>query len=148
MQAAFYGQIFAAEFIGAGHEVRVSNIDLGAPFYSAYAAYDDGKLSRIGIANLNYWSKKTESTPTSRNFTLSWDRNIKGLEIGRLTSPEGAAASADQNITWGGMSWNVRGDGSGVQVVNDMETVRFARDRKEVQIGVRAIEAAMLFLKY
>ncbi|OCL05021.1 glycoside hydrolase family 79 protein [Glonium stellatum] len=42
---AFYGQIFAAEFIGVHDNVRLANIDLNSPFLSAYATYEDGALT-------------------------------------------------------------------------------------------------------
>lgn len=65
---AFYEQIFSAEFVGDSENVRVSNIDMHDPFLSVYAAYDDGKLGRVAVSNLELWSANdTKPRPLNQN---------------------------------------------------------------------------------
>lgn len=143
---AFYGQIFAAESIGAQGNVRVANIDLNFPFLSAYAAYEDDVLARIAIVNLHLWSGKTgNSTRLPQNIALSVGADTKTAKIKKLTSPHGGTAVASDQITWGGMQWTYESNGTGVRVLNDTQVLP-AHEGK-VDLEVLASEAVIAFLQ-
>ncbi len=79
----------------------MTEIGLKDKFFTAYTAYDDKKLARIAINNLNLWSGDPKSAPSrsSRKVTLSIEDYAKSIEAKELTSPFGGTASTKQNIT-------------------------------------------------
>lgn len=145
VHAAFYGQLFAAEFRGDGDNVRVFNRDLDKPFVSAYMAYDNGKLSRVAIFNLDLWSQVDTPQREKKDVTLNIGDLAKSVEIKRLTAVKGGTAGVS-NITWGGEQWTAESGGKGVPLLNDTITVPVNNDK--VQFSVQASEAVMLFVKY
>lgn len=145
VHAAFYGQIFSAEFIGDSENVRVSNIDLHHPYLSVYAAYDDGKLGRVAVSNLELWSANDTKPRPQKNVTLDLGAEPKSVKVKKLTSPAGGTAGVD-NITWGGMQWTAASGGKGVQVLSD--TVTLPVTEGKVEADVKASEAVMVFLEY
>ncbi|KAH8807565.1 hypothetical protein F5884DRAFT_833299 [Xylogone sp. PMI_703] len=106
VHAAFYGQMFAADFIGSAQDVRVMSIDLKDNFLTTYTAYDNEKLARIAINNMRLCSNDLNSASSrpSRKVTLSIGDDAKSVEIKRLTSPFGGTATTAQNITWGSVN--------------------------------------------
>lgn len=142
---AFYGQMFSAEFIGDSENVRVSNIDLNRSFLSVYAAYDDGKLGRVAVSNMELWSAKDAKPRPQKKVTLNLGTQSKSVDVKKLTSPGGGTAGVG-NITWGGMQWTAKSGGKGVQVLNDTETLTVTQG--EVEVNVKASEAVMVFVKH
>ncbi|RDW58666.1 hypothetical protein BP6252_13142 [Coleophoma cylindrospora] len=144
---AFYGHMFSAEFIGSNRNVQVANIDLNSPHLSAYAAYEDGALSRVGIVNLHLWDRETGSEPLERpseNIILEIGENVKTVTIKKLTSVNGGSARAE-NITWGGQQWKYKNGGVAERVLND--TVVQDVQGGNVEVEVKSSEAVMIFLQ-
>ncbi|RDW57804.1 hypothetical protein BP5796_12605 [Coleophoma crateriformis] len=144
---AFYGHMFAAEFIGSHRNVQVANIDLNSSRLSAYAAYEDGALSRIGIVNLHLWDRETGSEPLERpseNIILGIGGNIKTVIVKKLASVNGGSARAG-NITWGGMQWRYENGAVAERVLND--TVVQDVQGGNVEVEVKSSEAVMIFLQ-
>ena len=145
VNAAFYGQILAAEFIDSGESVIVKEFKTGSDTLSAYAAYGGGKLAKVALTNLQLWSSKEcigDGRP-SQKFTLAVDRAVMSAKVKRLTSPCGGDATAQRHMTFGGMMWR-DSDGVGVQV-GKVETVQ-AKNRKLV-VSVPASQAVLLELQ-
>jgi hypothetical protein len=126
----------------------VTNIDLKDNFFCVYAAYDNKKLARIAINNLNLWSgdRKSAASRPSKKVKLSIGDDAKSIEVKKLTSPFGGTASTAQNITWGGMRWTADSHGQGVQVLND--TVTLPVHEGVMDVEVCASEAVMVFVRY
>jgi hypothetical protein len=140
---AFYGQIFSAEFRGASENVAVHNINLHRPFLSAYAAYDDDKLERVAIINLEL-AIANASRP-HKTIKLDIASEAQAVIVKKLTSSEGGMAGAN-NITWDGMHWTAANGGQGLQVLNDTET-HYVKGRK-LEFNVKASEAVIAFIQY
>ena len=94
VNAAFYGQIFAAGFIGPSENDQVTEVH-SSDLLSAYAAYDNGKISQVAMVNLELWSGGPRPNQT---FTLK--SNAKSVTVKRLTSSHGGDSRED--IMWGG----------------------------------------------
>ncbi len=169
--APFYAHVFAAEFIRSSlgkstsnttvTEVNVTGTGVQSDFLSAYAAYEDDRLAKIAVLNLQYWDGKltnvsnsnctdlTSSRP-AETFTIAVPDDVKSVQKKTLTSPCGATAYANENITWGGVSWNTKeNDGIGRQVLTEDESVQVIQvTNGTLQVSVTASEAAMLYLQY
>lgn len=143
VHAAFYGHLFAAEFIGKASTVGVHNIDLNRPFLSAYSAYDNGKLGRIAIVNFEAWSKGDSPSRPSKNVTLNLTSSTSSVKVKRLTSKQGALAGPE-NMTWKGKQWSAENGGDAQLLLNDTETLPVAGGT--VNIAVKASEAVMVFV--
>ena len=163
--APFYAHIFAADFIGPSEgastvnttvaEVNVTGVQ--SDFLSAYAAYEDDELARIAVLNMQYWDgpkpncSDTSSRP-AETFTIAVPEGVKSVQKKTLTSPCGATAYANENITWAGVSWNTKeNDGIGRQVLltEDESVLQLIQvTNGTVQVSVAASEAAMLYLEY
>ncbi|KAK2806702.1 hypothetical protein FQN50_005696 [Emmonsiellopsis sp. PD_5] len=144
---AFYGQIFTAEFVGAGSNVQVANMDLKTDFGSAYAAYENGKLARIAIVNLNLWSRSEDGDDSRpfETFSLSVGSEVKSVKVKKLTSPKGGSATPNDQITWGGMQWTYDNKGIGKQIVDDTEVLPVKNG--QVDIKVNESEAVIVSLQ-
>ena len=158
--APFYGQIFAADFIGLHQgDVQVTELKLpkgtNTDLLSAYAAYESGRLARIAMLNMNFWSGKPDCSPSAssrpiQNVEVAVPENAKAGHVKKLTSPRGADAHASDGITWGGTSWNTEeNDGIGRQVLGENESVStLPISNGTVTVSVAASEAIMLYLVY
>lgn len=67
--------------------------------------YDEGKLAKTAVCNLQQWSRVDGEPRPNRTVTLRKGENPKSLQVKKLTSVQGERASVE-NITWGGMQWN------------------------------------------
>jgi hypothetical protein len=103
IRAPFYGQLVAADAIGHHPEVQVKSLDLGRDDLSAYAIYEAEMLARYVVINLDEWNSTTPYSRPSQRVLLDMPEHLQSAEVTRLT---GSGASADQGISWGGISWN------------------------------------------
>lgn len=136
----YYAQVFVADVIGANNDVRVSNIDLGLDFMSAYAVFDDSskKLAKIALVDLQEWNTTTAHPRPSTQVQLS--TSVSGRwQVERLTAP---GADSIENIRWVGTSWTYKSNGIPVQVSKATEYVLSKGGSLNVQI--RASEALLL----
>lgn len=100
-----YGQIVVADIIGHNPEVQIFPIDLGSELwkFSAYGVYESSKLSKYVLINLDEWNSTTRYPRPSQKVSIRIPSGVRGATVQRLL---GAGASADSDITWGGLSWN------------------------------------------
>ncbi|KAF2260109.1 hypothetical protein CC78DRAFT_585212 [Lojkania enalia] len=140
---AFYGQIFSAEFRGNADNVRISSI-AHHTFLSAYAAYDNTKLRRVAIFNLQLCGRDDRPT-TKVTLQIEAESSVVHIEVKKLTSPGGGTASASE-ITWSGMQWMAESGGKSVRVLNNTVTLRVTDGK--VEIDVSASEAVIAFVRY
>ena len=112
----YYGNIAVAAMLGnlVHSEVNIVNLPLPNAEESAYAAYVDGKLTRLAVVNLreyNYTIAGLLDGPVnpvprpSQNYTFSVPASRKGQWVGvkRLYANGSDAISG---ITWDGWSYN------------------------------------------
>jgi len=112
-KAPYYGNIAVAAFLGnlISSSVQISNLPLSSPMEAAYAAYENGTLSRIAVVNLhayNYTVNGTSSIPNpvprpSQTYTFAVPQQTGVLEVKRLSANGSDAISG---ITWDGLSYN------------------------------------------
>lgn len=60
----YYEHIFVAKFLGSSTTKQINNIDLNSTYYSAYAAYEYQKLSRVVILNFLAWDAQNSTLST------------------------------------------------------------------------------------
>ncbi|PNP42995.1 hypothetical protein THARTR1_11161 [Trichoderma harzianum] len=105
VRAPLYGQIVVADVIGHNPQVQILPIDLGPELwkFSAYGVYESSKLNKYVLINLDEWNSTTRYPRPNQVVTLNFPSGVKAAKVQRLV---GAGASADSDITWGGLSWN------------------------------------------
>ncbi|KAM0448772.1 hypothetical protein ACHAO4_008244 [Trichoderma viride] len=145
----YYGHVMVSKFIGSNPNTRISNIDLNSDFYSAYAAYEDGRLARVVLLNLYEWNPpssqaeaEAEAAP-STTFTLSTGRGgIKYATVEVMTAP---GALSETNITVAGISYDYDlAEGKPVRVAKQYASVLRPDDKGEVSVPVRDSQAVLL----
>ncbi|KAL0071183.1 hypothetical protein AAF712_001747 [Marasmius tenuissimus] len=143
----WYALKFAAEAIGS-HEgpVQISPLTpTSDEKISAYALYDSARLARIAIVNFNEWNS---TTPYPRpNTTFS----VRGLSLSRATGRRLTAsggASADTDVTFGGLRWNFSTNGlpESVDGVAGEEELDL-NENGELDLAVGASEAMLVRLE-
>lgn len=149
VNAPYYAHVLIADFIGHSRKMQVVNIDMESDTLSAYAAYDDGMLSKVAVVNLEMWSHMY-SDPDGRpslDVRVEVPAEVKFVEGRRLTSPLGATASDSKTLTWAGMSWSWESHGMGRYATDAGEEVQiFEVKAGIVDITISASEALVLSL--
>lgn len=135
--------------IGSNPNTRINNIDLNSDFYSAYAAYENGRLARVVLLNLHEWNPSSsqaeaeaEAAP-STTFTLSTGRGgIKYATVEAMTAP---GALSETNITVAGISYDYGlAEGKPVRVAKQYESVLRPDNKGEISVSVRDSQAVLL----
>ncbi|CAJ2499857.1 Uu.00g027100.m01.CDS01 [Anthostomella pinea] len=143
----YYSQPFVADFIGSSGTTRVAQLSLEGEYenVAAYAAYDGGALSRIAVANLQYWNA-TSSTEDRGGVTLdlALPDGVESVTVYHLNSPAGAGAAAD-SITYGGSQWTYGSLGTEVKGVRDDTEVVAVVDGV-ASVTVASSEAVLVWL--
>lgn len=142
VQAPYYAQPYIADFISYGGRTSVANIDLDSDIFSAYAAYEDGFLSRIALVNFEYWTSDLGDRPTQL-FSISASANCIGAKVEFLTAPEGALASS--TLTWSGIQWSYYAQ-NGVQTTYDTQILETKQG--QISVEIPASSAAIVFLTF
>lgn len=141
----FYAQPFATDFVGSSGKATVRFINM--PGFDAqvpaYAAYENGKLKRVAIVNMNYWvpgqgDRKTTVVP------LQLGADVKSVTVQHLNSPGGASAQAD-SISYAGSRWTYESVGK-EQKGWRHDTQILKVDRGAVKVGVQYSEAVIIHL--
>ncbi|KAJ5762107.1 uncharacterized protein N7511_005489 [Penicillium nucicola] len=127
-----YGQIVAADAIGDHPIVQVKSLDLGREDLSAYAIYESEILARYVVINLDEWNATTSYPRPHLRVQLNLPKHVGSAEARRLTGP---GASADQGISWGGISWNYT-DGRLAESGNrEVETLKVKNGLVGLEVG-------------
>ncbi|KAI2786311.1 Beta-glucuronidase [Penicillium oxalicum] len=118
-KAPYYGNAFVAAMLSVGTnrshaDVQVVNLPMEQETESAYAAYVDGKLSRIGVVNMQQYNYTvdTGSTAVVRPST-SYQFHVPGISSNPIPVRRLMANGTDSitGITWDGWSYNYELDG-------------------------------------
>ncbi|KAM0257125.1 hypothetical protein ACHAQJ_004590 [Trichoderma viride] len=144
----YYGHVMVSKFIGSNPNTRINNIDLNSDFYSAYAAYENGRLARVVLLNLHEWnppssSQDEASTAPSTTFTLSTGQHgIKYATVELMTAP---GALSETNITVAGLSYDYDlAKGKPVRVAKQYESVLRPNNKGEITVQARDSQAVLL----
>jgi hypothetical protein len=145
----YYGHVMVSKFIGSNPNTRINNIDLNSDFYSAYAAYENGRLARVILLNLHEWNPPSgsnqdeASAAPSTRFTLSTgQRGIKYATVELLTAP---GALSETNITVAGLSYDYDlAEGKPVRVAKQYEGVLRPNNKGEISVNARYSQAVLL----
>ena len=134
VRAPYYAIPMLAEFIGksSGSVVEL----LGEDTSTTYAIYDQstGKLSRVALVNLNYWSADSGLDRGATTFGVHVDVGAEWLIVKHLHADAGAHAQGydvqgqDGLITWAGETWsyvldNGKGSTANDTLIGDIVTV-------------------------
>ena len=114
-KAPYYGNIAVAAMLGiesAAGTVQVANLPLESIYEAAYAAYADGRLTRIAVVNLreyNYTTNGTAPPPPRQEATYTFGVPAEIAGEGRVIGVQRLMANgsdAISGITWDGYSYN------------------------------------------
>ncbi|KAI0864735.1 hypothetical protein F4860DRAFT_463304 [Xylaria cubensis] len=144
----FYSQPFVADFIGKSGKTRVVELDIGTPqngLYAGYAAYDDGKLARIALLNLEIWdSQRSNGDRPEAKFSLSGLAGTgSNMTVHHLTADNGALAQ--KNVTYSGLEWTWASRGKQKKVKDDGKILKI--NGTGVDIIVNATQAVLLEIR-
>lgn len=76
--------------------------------------------SKYVVINFDEWNFTTPYPKPVQQVSLNVPSNVIKAKVEYLTAP---GVEADQNITWGGMSYGYDSNGLGVQVTNNSKTI-------------------------
>ncbi|KAJ3811220.1 glycoside hydrolase family 79 protein [Lentinula aff. lateritia] len=154
VRTPWYGLKFAAEAIGS-HQgpIQIAPLDilLTSEKISAYAVYESSSLARIALINFNEWNGTTPYPRPSAVFRIvlppSNSANTgksNSVSTRLLTAPNGA--SADSELTFGGIMWNYTTQGLPQRVESVPGTVEVKRSPGDGSITVKvgASEALLI----
>ncbi|OMP84259.1 hypothetical protein BK809_0000064 [Diplodia seriata] len=155
---SYYGCVYVADFIGAAGALRVVELDTGDDDVSAYAAYNEGRLTRVAVVNLELWRGSdgdgtgTGARRPSKTVELSLgvdhqhQNGSSGVKrkvrVRRLTGP-GAGAQA-RDITWAGTQWTRESNGLPVVVGEESYAVDVDEATGSVRVSCQASEALLV----
>ncbi|KAI0437923.1 hypothetical protein F4803DRAFT_555535 [Xylaria telfairii] len=145
--AHFYSQPFVADFIGKTGKTRVFELDIGTPqngLYAGYAAYDDGKLARVALLNLELWDSQSSSGGRSEaKFSLSGLSGAgSNITVHHLNADNGALAQ--ENVTYSGLEWTWASLGKQKKVKDDSKVLEI---NGKVDVIVKATQAVLLVIQ-
>lgn len=109
-KAPYYGNIFVAEMVRGGDNVRIVNLPLPEETEAAYAAYINDKLARIAVINMVEYNY-TDADPDAQRPSAKYAFQVpaaKPLSVQRLLAN---GSNAITGITWDGWSYNYELDG-------------------------------------
>ncbi|KAI1367847.1 hypothetical protein F5Y08DRAFT_348232 [Xylaria arbuscula] len=143
--AHFYSQPFVADFIGKSGKTRVMELDIGMPqngLYAGYAAYDNGKLARVALLNLELWDpQRSSGDRPSAKFSLAGLKNAGSkVTVHHLNADDGALAQ--QGMTYAGLEWTWASRGKQKKVKDDNKVLDIVAGK--VNVVVKATQAVLL----
>jgi hypothetical protein len=85
----YYGMVLIADFIGKALDFRIKNIEVKDNTISAYAGYESGSPSKVGIVNLDVWNLPNASGKRPmQTVTLDLtDHHVSTVEVQKLMGP-------------------------------------------------------------
>ncbi|KAJ3919825.1 hypothetical protein F5877DRAFT_39362 [Lentinula edodes] len=162
VRTPWYGLKFAAEAIGS-HQgpIQIAPLDilLTSEKISAYAVYESSSLARIALINFNEWNGTTPYPRPSTVFRIvlppsnsdntgnSNSSQPNSVSTRLLTAPNGA--SADSDLTFGGIMWNYTTQGLPQRVESVPGIVQVERSTGDGSITVKvgASEALLIDIR-
>jgi hypothetical protein len=152
VRAPYYGLPLIADFQGksSGRVTAILENDLA----TAYAIYNpsSGKVSKVALVNLKFWSADVGGTRGSVTFNIPVPSGISTVTVQRLRADSGAHALGYDHegqggmITWAGYTWSYKldqGSGSRVTGVPVSQTVQVCNGIATVKLPDS--EAAVVF---
>ncbi|KAL1384350.1 hypothetical protein HDK64DRAFT_311964 [Phyllosticta capitalensis] len=125
VRPVYYAYAAVSQLIGSGNgtmqiaPVSASNLGDGySPYVRAYAGYANGQLSSLTVIN-NKMVNSTAANKPSQTFTATFP-NAKGKTL-YLSYLTGGGAELTSNTTFGGISYEVSGNGKPTKV-SDVQT--------------------------
>ncbi|KAK7062800.1 hypothetical protein VNI00_000293 [Paramarasmius palmivorus] len=150
VRAPWYGIKFAAETIGSHHgPIQIATLaptpNNSPEKLSAYAIYESFILTRIAIINFHEWNATTPDPRPGITFRIPLGVQDTRVTGRRLTAPGGA--TADSNISFGGLAWNYSTNGL-PEMVNTQGRVSLETDNGGVlEARVASSEALLIDLR-
>lgn len=151
----YYGHIFVSRFIGDSSHTQINNIDLDSDYYSAYAAYEHGKLCRLALLNLHAWDPPNsnitiysngETTRPNVTFDLGVIEGVSSATVELMTAP---GATSDTDITVAGISYDYdKDEGRPVRVDADIAAVILPPRGKPFIVDVGYSQAVIINFQY
>lgn len=139
----YYGHVFVAKFLGPNSTV-INNVDLDSDSYSAYAAYESDRLSRLAILNFDMWDPEddTDDDRPKTTFDLGTLEGYSSATVELLTAP---GATSDEDITIAGMSYDYdKEQGQGVRVDKEVVATLQPGTDETFSVEVGASEAVIV----
>jgi hypothetical protein len=147
----YYGHVFVAKFLGSSPTTQINNVDLNSEYYSAYAAYESGKLCRVAVLNLLTWDPPN-STDTgssggasgrpSTTFDLGSLPGYKSATVELFTAP---GATSNTSITVAGVSYDYElAQGKAVRVGKDIAATLYPDADGSFSVDVEASQAVIV----
>ncbi|KAI0387943.1 hypothetical protein F5Y04DRAFT_286849 [Hypomontagnella monticulosa] len=141
----FYSQPFIADFISKGGQTQVAELDVGGDgrgTFIAYGAFESGKLARIALLNLHFWTPQDGSRPHV-DFTLrSLPSTTKQVKAHHLSAPTGALAK--EGLSYAGLQWTFESNGTDSRLKNDSLVLDV--QGAEATVSVNATSAVLVVL--
>ncbi|KAJ5630806.1 uncharacterized protein N7484_010906 [Penicillium longicatenatum] len=138
----YYGHIMVAASLGHSENIRIVNIPLEEDTESAYGIYNDDKLSKLVVVNLNAFNQSTTTGRPSRKYEFKVPGHYKRATVERLIAP---GSDALTNITFGGVSYDYDFK-QGRPVTLDWKEERAGIHSNMLQIDVPDSSAVLLSL--
>ncbi|KAF2136921.1 glycoside hydrolase family 79 protein [Aplosporella prunicola CBS 121167] len=90
----YYRMVFTADFIGIERNLKISSIPTsGHPNITMYTGYNNDKLKKIAVLNLELWDSARDNYRIFQEIELTGlGRLVKKVKVSRLTAPDGARA--------------------------------------------------------
>ena len=144
INGAWYALLFAVEFVGNTTRLQVAPIYQSGAF-TLYAAYEDGKLVKMAIVNLEFWSSSSLTERPRMAKALRLPGEVKSVEMRTLT---GSSSDGHKNITWDGLTWDVNDDEFSMVMGNQSMVLLTPETGGLLNVSVGASEAALLNFRY
>ena len=144
--APYYGKIFAAKFIGADANTRISNIPIPATdgLESIYAAYGRSGLQRIAMLNMKLYNSTSGGPRGSRTYSVRLPQSDRSVKVERL---QAAGADVTSGITFGGFSYDYAlGNGKPVRVKTSSRRTEWRLRRNMLDIVLADSEGVLISL--
>lgn len=85
MKPPYYGNVFVARFLGTSG-TRVENTDLSSDYNSAYAAFENHRLSKLALIDLHEWNPSNGTTRPTTDFVIPAN-SFKSATVEFLSAP-------------------------------------------------------------
>ena len=130
-KAPYYGSIAVAAMLGnlVVHNTSIANIALPSEREAAYLAYEDGKLARLLVVNMQAYNYTLSGTGTgplnpAARGNVTYTFNLAGLESqsARVQRLSANGSDAVTGISWDGYSYNYELDAGRPVVLGNVTT--------------------------
>ena len=127
----YYGQIMVATALGRSENMRIRNIPLSGHSEAAYALFDDSKLSKLVVLNMEAFNSTSDAdSRSSQEYKFKVSGNSKSANVLRLIAP---GSDVENNVTFGGVSYDYELEKGNAVVLDDTE------ETVEIEDGVLSI---------